>query len=170
MNAGPIIHPPLILMNAGPLNRSQNFDIHNEGTQPLVRRVTHRLDDERMSIRRALGYAAPHYPLLDHYEGRDWMYGPKSHSGLVQSGDWREPIDLTTHRYMREDIALGLAFLASVANWAKVPAPIATGLLKLGEAVCDDDFENGPRSWKTLGLAKRSISDVQEELRHGFTS
>lgn len=31
MNAGPVIHPPLILMNAGPLEHSSSWDIHNEG-------------------------------------------------------------------------------------------------------------------------------------------
>ena len=34
MNAGPVIHPPLILMNAGPLEHFERWDIHNEGTQP----------------------------------------------------------------------------------------------------------------------------------------
>ena len=168
MNAGPIIHPPLIIMNAGPLNRSRDFDIHNEGTQPLVRQVTHRLDGERMAVRSALGYAAPHYPLRDHYEGRDWMYGPKSHSGVVKSGNWREPIDLTSHRYMREDIAVGLAFLASVADWARVPAPVAHGLLTLGGAVCDETFDNGPRTFAGLGLQDKSVDEVKELLRHGL--
>ena len=40
MNAGPIIHPPLILMNAAPLEHFEKWDIHNEGTQPSVRAVT----------------------------------------------------------------------------------------------------------------------------------
>ena len=34
MNAGPIIHPPLILMNAAPLQHFERWDIHAEGTQP----------------------------------------------------------------------------------------------------------------------------------------
>ena len=46
MNAGPIIHPPLILMNAGPLEHFEAWDIHNEGTQPAIRRVTDALDGE----------------------------------------------------------------------------------------------------------------------------
>src|SRR5262245_15817950 len=33
MNAGPIIHPPLITMNAGPLEHFEKWDIHKEGTQ-----------------------------------------------------------------------------------------------------------------------------------------
>src|SRR4051812_23342323 len=40
MNAGPIIHPPLMVMNAAPLQHFERWDIHNEGTQPAVRAVT----------------------------------------------------------------------------------------------------------------------------------
>jgi opine dehydrogenase len=67
MNAGPIIHPPLIMMNAGPLEHFEAWDIHNEGTQPSIRRVTNQLDAERMAVREALTYDAPHFPLADHY-------------------------------------------------------------------------------------------------------
>ncbi len=49
MNAGPIIHPPLILMNAGPLEHFEAWDIHNEGTQPSIRRVTDGLDGDLMA-------------------------------------------------------------------------------------------------------------------------
>ncbi len=33
MNAGPVIHPPLIIMNAAPLEHFERWDIHKEGTQ-----------------------------------------------------------------------------------------------------------------------------------------
>jgi opine dehydrogenase len=75
MNAGPIIHPPLVVMNAAPLQHSDRYDIHAEGTQPAVRAVTDKLDAERMAVREALGYGAPHYPLADHYNSDRWMYG-----------------------------------------------------------------------------------------------
>src|SRR5438128_3817080 len=67
MNAGPIIHPPLILMNAGPLEHFERWDIHKEGTQPAIRRVTDALDAERVAARKKLGYRAPHFPLAHHY-------------------------------------------------------------------------------------------------------
>ena len=116
MNAGPVIHPPLMVMNAAPLQHFDRWDIHAEGTQPAVRAVTDRLDLERIAVREALGYGAPHYPLADHYANDRWMYGD-AHKKLVDSGDWREHIDLHTHRYISEDTELGLAFLASVARW-----------------------------------------------------
>ena len=60
MNAGPEIHSPLILMSAAALRHFDRWDIHDEGTQPAVRRVTDRLDAERIRVRRALGLDAPH--------------------------------------------------------------------------------------------------------------
>ena len=71
----------------------------------------------RIAVREAFGHGGPHYPLADHYNNDQWMYGD-AHKRLVDSGDWRERIDLHTHRYMLEDTVLGLAFLASVARSA----------------------------------------------------
>lgn len=170
MNAGPIIHPPLILMNAGPIEHFEHWDIHNEGTQPSIRRVTTRLDGERMAVRDALGYSAPHFPLADHYDpaGEEWMYGNAAHEKLTDSGDWRENLVLTEHRYMREDIACGLAFLVSLADWAGVPAPTATGLLALGSAICETDFTKTGRTLGTMGLAALSPSNMTAMLEGGL--
>jgi len=49
----------------------------------------------------------------DHYakEGEEWMYGRGSHDRPHRfSGDWRERIVLTVHRYMLEDTRIGLSF------------------------------------------------------------
>lgn len=166
MNAGPIIHPPLILMNAGPLEHFPAWDIHNEGTQPSIRAVTNALDEERMRVREALGYAAPHFPLRDHYENDGWMYGD-AHKQLVDSGDWREKIDLHQHRYMTEDVQYGLAFLASVANWCGCPAPLANGLLAVASAICGRDLRQGPRTLQALGLDRLTPAELRARLRTG---
>jgi opine dehydrogenase len=166
MNAGPIIHPPLILMNAGPLEHFPTWDIHNEGTQPSIRRVTDALDSERIALREALGYGAPHFPLADHYNSDRWMYG-NAHDKLVDSGDWREHIDLRTHRYMREDVAYGLAFLVSVAGWAGLTLPVAAGLLAIGSAVCAEDLARGPRTLGSLGLSSLDAAAMKRMLDQG---
>jgi len=166
MNAGPIIHPPLILMNAAPLQHFERWDIHNEGTQPAVRAVTSALDAERMATREALGYGAPHFPLADHYDNDRWMYGD-AHKKLTDSGDWRETIDLHTHRYMLEDTVMGLAFLASVARYAQVDAPVAHGLLALAGAILGRDLRHGPRTFPALGLAMLSRRQLTMLLQSG---
>jgi len=169
MNAGPVIHPPLIFMNAGPLEHFERWDIHKEGTQPAIRRVSDALDAERIAARAALGYAAPHFPLADHYraDGEEWMYGRRVHAKLTDSGDWKERIVLAEHRYMREDVEMGLAFLVSVCDWAGVPCPVARGLLALGSAVLGRDLRAGQRTLEGLGLARRSREELRRLLRDG---
>ena len=168
MNAGPVIHPPLILMNAGPLEHFAQWDIHKEGTQPAIRRVTDALDDERIAVREALGYRPYHFPLRDHYTTDRWMYGD-AHERLTESGDWRERIDLMTHRYMREDVVYGLAFLVSVARWAGVEAPVAGGLLAVAGGVLGEDLRRGPRTLESLGLADLSREAMTRLLQEGLT-
>jgi len=170
MNAGPIIHPPLILMNAGPIEHFEHWDIHNEGTQPAIRRVTSALDAERMAVREKLGYPAPHFPLADHYDDQrdEWMYGNLAHDKLVDSGDWREQLILTEHRYMREDVQIGLALLVSIAAWAETPAPVASGLLALGSAVCGDDFQHTGRTMESLGLADYTREQMHSLMYEGL--
>ncbi len=170
MNAGPIIHPPLITMNAAPLEHFERWDIHNEGTQSAVRRVTDALDAERIALREALGYGAPHFPLANHYarEGEEWMYGRGSHDKLTDSGDWRERIVLTQHRYMLEDIRIGLSFLISVGELAGVATPLARAFLAIGGAICGEDFMATGRTLASLGLGHLDRAGLQRLLAEGF--
>jgi opine dehydrogenase len=170
MNAGPIIHPPLIVMNAGPLQHFDRWDIHKEGTQLAIRRVTDALDSERIAVREALGYGAPHFPLANHYakEGEEWMYGRGSHDRLTDSGDWREHIVLTEHRYMLEDTRIGLSFLISVGAPAGVSTPLARAFMSIGSAICGEDFMRTGRTLAGLGLGHLDRHALQALLRTGF--
>ncbi len=168
MNAGPIIHPPLILMNAGPIEHFDRWDIHKEGTQPSIRRVHEALDRERIAIREALGYAAPHFPLADHYNTSNWMYGKLAHDKLVDSGDWHEHLDLKSHRYMQEDVGMGLAFLVSVGEWTGTPCPVAAGLLAIAEAASGEAFRRSGRTLHSLGLAGQSRDGMRQLLHEGL--
>ena len=168
MNAGPIIHSPMILLNAGPIEHFDKWDIHKEGTQPSIRRVHAALDAERIAIRDKLGYAPPHFPLADHYATNRWMYGNLAHEKLVGSGDWHETLNLKQHRYMSEDIGLGLAFLVSVGRWAGVPCPTAEGLLQIGSVAAGEDFLRTGRTLKSLGLDTMTPKGLQSMLQRGF--
>jgi opine dehydrogenase len=170
MNAGPIIHPPLIVMNAGPIEHFAGWDIHKEGTQAAIRRVTDALDAERIAVRKGFGYGDPHFPLAHHYasDGEQWMYGRGSHDRLTDSGDWRERLVLSEHRYMREDLRLGLSFLVSVAELAGVATPLAFSFLAIGGAICGEDFTEGGRTLDRLGLGHLDRDELQTLLREGF--
>jgi opine dehydrogenase len=157
-------------MNAGPLEHFETWDIHKEGTQPAIRRVTDALDQERIRIREALGYGPPHFPLANHYakEGDERMYGRDSHKALTDSGDWREHIMLTQHRYMLEDTRIGLSFMASVAALAGVKVPLMTAFLSIGGAVAGQDFMQTGRTLESIGLGHLDNAGLQDLLANGF--
>ena len=134
-----------------------------------MRRVTDALDAERIAVREALGYRAPHFPLSDHYasESEEWMYGRGSHGKLTDSGDWREAIVLTQHRYMLEDVRIGLSFLVSVGELAGVSTPLARAFLSIGGTICDEDFMRTGRTLKSLGLGGLDCAAMELLLQNG---
>ena len=88
MNAGPVIHPPLMVMNAAALQHFDRGDIHGEGTQPAVRAVTDALDHERIGVN-AEGERDPE--MHQAKKGTSGIFGMKAHiavdadSGLVHT-------------------------------------------------------------------------------------
>ncbi|NKB35975.1 MAG: glycerol-3-phosphate dehydrogenase [Gammaproteobacteria bacterium] len=169
-NHGPIIHPPLIMMNAAPMQHFDSWDIHNEGTQAAVRSVADKLDQERIKVREALGYMAPHFPLADQYrdDGEISLYGRDALKKLKASNDWREDISLTEHRYMLEDVELGLALFVSCADYIGIEAPIAKGLLAMGGAIVGRDFRASGRTLENLGLSEPDWPSLSAMLREGL--
>jgi opine dehydrogenase len=96
------------------------------------------------------------------------MYGRGSHDKLTDSGDWREKIVLTRHRYMREDVRIGLSFLTSVGELAGVATPLAGALLAIGSAICDENFATTGRTLSSLGLGHLDQAGLQRLLQDGF--
>ena len=152
-NAGTVIHPPLVLLNAGPIESGQ-YDIHASGTTPGILRVIHAVDRERVAIREALGYPPPHYELSTYYDearAAEGLYGAGARQKLVASGLWNEVLTFS-HRYVTEDVALGLPLWVSLAERLWVDAPVSEALLTLGSAVFDRPLLDEGRTLERLGL------------------
>ena len=172
MNAGPILHPPLIVLNTGPIEHSAPYDIHNEGTTPGIRKTISILDEERISVRKAFGFRPNHYPLEDYYDEtrlNEWMYPRVAKKLLMESRLWHEKIGYQ-HRYVTEDIACGLAFLVSAADYLGVEVPIARSLIHLAGAVAGIDFMETGRTLKSLGLSQFPPARLEEILVNGIGS
>ena len=170
MNAGPIIHSPLIVLNTGPIEHRAPYDIHNEGTTPGIRKVVRALDQERILVREALGFKPNHYPLEDYFDDtrpNEWMYPRTTKKLLIESGFWREEIGYH-HRYVTEDIACGLAFLVSVADYAGVEVPAARSLLTLAGVVAGVDYMKEGRTLGSFGLKSLAKPELFRFLEEGW--
>lgn len=170
LNVGPILHSALMLLNTAPIEHFETWDVHNEGTTQSVKKLILAQDQERINVRRALGFESHHYPFSDHYDENsenEWMYGRKAHTDLVKSESWREPLTFN-FRYITEDVKCNLALLCSIGDFCNVETPIADSLLKLLGVLVDEDFRETGRTLESLGLAEMSINEVEKLLYDGF--
>ena len=168
-NVGPVIHPPLVLVNAASIDAGR-FDIHAAGTSASARKLIDAVDGERVAARKGIGYPAPHYDMATTYydEARaaEGLYGAGARAKLVASGLWSEELTYA-HRYVTEDVALGLTLFESAGRMAGVPTPAVSGLLGVFGALLGRDLTGG-RALDSLGLGDLTRREVLTFLHEGW--
>jgi opine dehydrogenase len=170
-NPGPVIHPPLVLLNAGAIDAGP-FDVHAAGTTPSVRRLIDAVDAERLAIRTRLGYPSPHYELATYYDearAADGLYGAGARAKLLASGRWNEVLTLD-HRYVTEDVALGLSLFESAGRLAGADTAAISGLLSVFAALLGRDLRAEGRGLDRLGLGDLVRREIREVLHGGWLS
>ncbi|MHB8618579.1 MAG: NAD/NADP octopine/nopaline dehydrogenase family protein [Chloroflexota bacterium] len=167
LNVNGALHSTLTIMNAGPIEGMDAYDIHREGSTPAVLRVMEALEGERIALRESLGYAAPHWPIVDYYAHRDWLYGVRGRELVQRQSVWHEKVSFTG-RYIVEDVQCGLALWISLGRAFGVPTPLAQAFLNIAGAMNGADYLGTGRSLERLGLAGMSRQELQSLLRDGF--
>jgi len=170
-NAGPVIHPPLVLLNAGPIDGGR-FDVHAAGTTPSVRRLIDVVDAERVLMRNGWGYPAPHYELATYYDearAAEGLYGAGARAKLLASGLWSEILTFE-HRYVTEDVAFGLTLFESAGRAAGIETPGVSGLLLVFRALLGHQLSGRGRALEDLGLGDFSRREIRGFLEQGWES
>jgi opine dehydrogenase len=170
-NAGTVIHPPLVLLNAGAIDGGR-FDIHAAGTTASVRRLIDAVDGERIAARVGLGYPAPHYEIATYYEdarAAEGLYGMGARASVVASGLWSETLTFG-HRYVTEDAALGLTLLESAARTAGSASPAVSGLVSVFGVLLGRDLRRDGRALDQLGLGDYTRREVRQFFQDGWES
>lgn len=170
-NAGAVIHPPLVLLNACLIDAGR-FDVHAAGTTASVRRLIDAVDAERVAARGGWGYPAPHYELATYYDetrAAEGLYGVGARARLTASGLWNETLTFE-HRYVTEDVGLGLALFESAARTASVDSRAITGLLYVFGALLGRDLSGRGRALEHLGLGELTLREIRAFLHDGWAS
>jgi opine dehydrogenase len=170
-NAGPTIHPALVLLNLGAIDGGR-FDVHAQGTTAGVRRVIDAVDDERMTARRGWGYPPPHYEMLTYYDearAADGLYGGGAKAKLLASGLWNETLTME-HRYVAEDAAIGLTLYESAIRTMGAPSPAVSGLLQLFGVLLGRELSGQARALEALGLGDLSLREIKALLQEGWST
>jgi opine dehydrogenase len=171
-NVGPVIHPALVLVNAGAIDAGA-FDVHASGTTASARKLIDAVDAERLATRKGWGFPPPHYDMATTYydeaHAAEGLYGAGAKAKLIASGLWSEPLTFE-HRYVSEDVELGLPFLESAARSVTVASPAVSGLLGVFGALLGRPLAGRGRDLDHLGLGELTVREVRELFHDGWHS
>ena len=167
-NVGAIFHPAPTLLNVGWIESPHTaFKYYYEAITPSVAKFLEGIDQERLSVARALGIEAT--------SAKDWLYeaygaiGENLYEALQNNDKYRTidaPITLN-HRYIFEDIPTGLVPMASLGCAVGVDTPNIKLVIRLASMLTGTDFWKTGRTVENLGLKDLSIREIKDLIRTG---
>jgi len=173
MNANAMLHVANCVANAGKIDRGEAYRFYADGVTPAVARLYHAINAERVAIAAALGAEVP---TLEDWFARTYGVreatlpetcvtlttnpdGPYQATGTPKSWD---------HKYIAEDVPVGLMPMRALGAAAGVPTPAIDALITLACTLAGNDFAATARTLDRMGLAGGNARAICRTLDEGF--
>lgn len=163
-NPNLIVHTIGTIMSAARIEYSQGeFWMYREAFTPSTWNLIHDLDDEKLAILRMFGL--PEQTFADSFQFR--TYEDLSADSLTVMkhyafhGSPKGP-DVVNHRYVYEDVPMGLCLMSSLGKRFGVNTPICDSLIHLACSLLKKDFWREGRTVERLGMQHMSQRDIVE--------
>jgi len=180
-NPNPIVHPVATLLSATRIEHAKGeFYLYAEGMTPSVARAYESLNQERLSICRALGYQLYHW---DNLEFRDYNLGETEEEcryrilntsmdaafgkdGIYAGIKMKGPEHMKD-RYVTEDVPYGMVLLSTLGSLLGVPTPTHDAVIQLSSVVNRTNYWRTGRGMKELDLSKWDKKGLKKFLKEG---
>ena len=180
-NPNPIVHPVATLLSATRIEHSKGeFYLYAEGMTPAVARTYESLNQERLSICKALGYKLYHW---DNLEFKDYNLGETEEEcryrilntsmdaafgkdGIYAGIKMKGPEHLKD-RYVTEDVPYGMVLLSTLGDLLEVPTPTHDAAIQLASVINRTDYWKTGRGMKQLGLSTLDKKGLKKFLLEG---
>lgn len=173
MNANAMLHVANCVGNAGKIDRGEGYKFYAEGVTLAVARLYQAINAERVAVAAALGAQVPTledwFALTYGVRGADLPEtcrllttnsdGPYQATGTPR--DW-------THKYIAEDVPVGLIPMRALAHAVDVPCPVIDAVIKLAQTLAGSDFAADARTLDRMGLASMDTGQIRRTLAEGF--
>ena len=180
-NPNPIVHPAATLLSATKIEHSKGeFYLYAEGMTPAVARTFESLNEERLSICKALGYKLYHWDNLEfkNYNlgetedecryrilntsmdaafGKDGIY-----AGIKMKGP-----EHFKDRFITEDVPYGMVLLSTLGDLLRVPTPTHDAVIQLSTVINRTNYWKTGRGVRELGLSKLNKQGLKKFLFEG---
>jgi opine dehydrogenase len=171
-NANAMLHVANCVGNAGKIDRGEDYRFYADGVTASVARLYQAINAERVAVAAALGASVP--TLEDWFER---VYG-------VRGADLSETCRLLTtnsdgpyqatgtpksfeHKYITEDVPVGLMPMSALGAAAGVPTPAIDALITLVRAMTGKDFAAEARTRARMGLAGMDAARIRQFVDTG---
>jgi opine dehydrogenase len=180
-NPNPIVHPVATLLSATRIEHVKGeFYLYAEGMTPSVARAYEALNEERLSVCKALGYKLYHW---DNLEFKNYNLGETEEEcryrilntsmdaafgkdGIYAGMKMKGPEHLKD-RYVTEDVPYGMVLLSALGDLLKIPTPTHDAVIQLASVVNRTNFWENGRGVKELGLSKLNKQGLKKFLFEG---
>lgn len=180
-NPNPVVHPVATLLSATRIEHAKGeFYLYAEGMTPSVARAYESLNQERLSICKALGYRLYHW---DNLEFRDYNLGETEEEcryrilntsmdaafgkdGIYAGIKMKGPEHMKD-RYVTEDVPYGMVLLSTLGDLLGVPTPTHNAVIQLSSVINRTDYWRTGRGMKELDLSKWDKKGLKKFLKEG---
>jgi len=180
-NPNPIVHPAATLLSATRIEHSKGeFYLYTEGMTPAVARAYESLNQERLSICKALGYKLHHW---DNLEFKNYNLGETEEEcryrilntsmdaafgkdGIYAGIKMKGPEHLKD-RFVTEDVPYGMVFLSTLGDLLGVPTLTHDAVIQLASVINRTDYWKTGRGMKQLGLSQFDKKGLKKFLLEG---
>lgn len=165
-NPNMIVHPIGILFSASRIEYSNGeFWMYREAFTPSVVNVIKAFDVEKNKVLQAFGCEP-----LDYFEAAKWRN--EEDLNIDAMAVFRSFADSSNkgpsfinHRYLLEDVPMGLGLYVSVAKLVGVDTSIQEGIMALASALLNKDLKSGARTIQYLqGKDDVAIEDIKKAI------
>jgi opine dehydrogenase len=172
-NANAMLHVANCVANAGKIDRGETYKFYAEGVTPSVARLYQAINAERVAVAAAYGAAVP--TLEDWFERVYSVRGADlSETCRLLTSNSDGPYQATgtpnswTHKYIAEDVPVGLMPMSALGQAAGVPTPAIDAVIHLATILAGSDFAATARTLDRMGLAGMDAAQIRRTLDEGF--
>lgn len=165
-NPNMIVHPIGLVFSASRIEHSKGeFWMYKEAFTPSVINVIKQFDIEKNKILNAFGCDS-----LDYFEAAKWRNEENlSIDAMDVFASFAEASNkgpsFVNHRYINEDVPMGLGLFISIGNIVGVNTSIPKAIMNLSSALLNKDLSRNARTiQKLLDSEDVSLSDIQESI------
>jgi opine dehydrogenase len=180
-NPNPIVHPVATLLSATRIEHSKGeFYLYSEGMTPAVARAFESLNEERLSLCKALGYKLYHW---DNLEFKNYNLGETEEEcryrilntsmdatfgkdGIYAGIKMKGPEHLKD-RYVTEDVPYGMVLISTLGDLIGVATPTHDAVIQLASVINRTNYSKTGRGVKDLGLSKLDKKGLKKFLLDG---